>query len=100
MKFLTKVGLALVIAASVTSAAGYWYLSNRLTASPLPPAVLAIEEALAMPESIGLLHLDVAHAVASERTLLGEEDRAAMLEPLSLEDGVIAELRRQGFEMA
>ena len=98
MKFLARIGLALAIAAGVTSAVGYWYLSDRLTASPLPASVLAVEEALAMPESIGLFHVDVAHAVASERTLLGEEDRAAMLEPFSLGDGIFAELRRQGFD--
>ena len=99
MGFLTKMTVALFVAAAVTAGVGYWYFSNQLTAAPLPPTALATEEALAIPESIGLFHIDVAHAIATDRALLGEEDREAMLGPLAQEPDIVAELHRRGFSL-
>ncbi len=84
---------SLLLAAA--GAGGYWYFSSKLEAKPAPPAVLAAEQALGLPETAALLHLDLAHAVEVEEIFLGEADREALLAPVA-GSGSLVDLLLQG----
>lgn len=99
MRLLTSVTLAALVAVTATAGFAYWYLSNTLEVKPLPAAALAVEAALADSNSVGLMHIDVAHIVEADRSLLGEEDREALLSPLPLEGSIVAKLRHRGVDL-
>lgn len=89
--FLFAAALLLVAA----GAGGYWYLTSKVEAKPVPAAVLAAEQALGLPETVGLFHFDLAHAVEVEETFLGEADREALLAPVA-GSGTVVDLLLQG----
>jgi hypothetical protein len=89
--FLFAAALLLVAA----GAGGYWYLTSKVEAKPVPAAVLAAEQALGLPETAGLFHFDLAHAVEVEETFLGEADREALLAPVA-GSGTVVDLLLQG----
>ena len=84
---------SLLLAAA--GAGGYWYLSSKVEAKPVPAAVLAAEQALGLPETAGLVHLDLSHAVEVEEIFLGEADREALLAPVA-GSGSLVDLLLQG----
>ena len=80
-------------------AGGYWFYMRGTGPKPVPVAVVEAENALALPEVVGLMHFNVDHAVGIERTLLGEEDRQALLAPISNSDSIGGILIRGGVNL-
>jgi hypothetical protein len=78
---MRKLLIVLVLLLGTAGGAGYWYLARAVEPGPVPAAVLEAEAALAMAETVGLMHLDIGTAVRIERAVLGEEDSGALLAP-------------------
>lgn len=93
---------ALLIAAALlllaTGTGGYWYLTAKIEAPPAPAAVLAAEQALSLPAAVGLLHVDLAHAVEVEEAFRGEADREALLAPVTGSGSLVELLLEGGFD--
>jgi hypothetical protein len=82
-------------------AAGYWYLTlaRAFEAKPVPPALLAAEDALALPGLLALAHFDLSYAVRAERAYYGPEDAGALPEPLTGDDSLLQDLRTHGIDV-
>ena len=80
---MIRTALTITALVAVLGGAGYWYVSAAITPQPVPIAVIDAENALALPEMVGLVHFDIGHAVAVERSLLGREDADALLDPVT-----------------
>ena len=68
---------ALVLSLVVASAA-YASPSKKIEPKTVPPELIAIEDALAGPELIGLFYLDMDYALRLEKVFMGEGDSLAL----------------------
>ncbi|MEE9300684.1 MAG: hypothetical protein V3V17_06115 [Alphaproteobacteria bacterium] len=60
-----------------------------------PASVLAAEDALALGGVVGMAYVDVRYAVEAERTILGQEDEGALLDPMAV-GSILAVLEEHG----
>ena len=81
------IGVALI---AVIAVGAVWYVSRTISLPPVSEAMLAAENALALPDVVAFAHFDLGHAIRAERILLGEEDRQALRAPLAEADIVNA----------
>ncbi len=95
MRVLLAAAAAALIA---TGAGGYWYLTTKVEAEPVPRDVLVAEQALALPGIAGLFHLDLAHAIAVEEFFLGEADRDMLFAPMAGSGTLVDVLRKSGLD--
>lgn len=93
---MRKVLIAVGVVVLAVGGGAYWYLSQALEHTELPPEVETAETALALPATFALVHIDVAGLVNAERTLLGEEDRQALVDPMTEGNAFFSSLSRQG----
>ena len=96
MKRFALVVSALIV---VLAAAGYWYVSKVIEPKPVPVAVIDAENALGLPDTIGMLHFNITHAVEVERSLLGREDANALLDPITDSESVVGVLVQGGIDV-
>ncbi len=92
---------ALVLSLVVASAT-YAGPSKKIDPRPAPPELIAMEDALAGPELIGLFYLDMDYALRLEKIFMGEGDSLAL--PTSTgkknkeDDSFLGFLRRSGLK--
>ena len=89
----------LALSLAFTSAA-YAGSSKKIDPQPVPPELIALEDALAGPDLIGLFYLDMSYALRLEKVFMGEGDPLAL--PASTgkknkeDDSFLGFLRRSG----
>lgn len=81
-------------------AIGFHYikLARAFQPRPVPAALLAAEDALAMPGLLALFHFDVDYAIRAERAYYGAEDKGALPEPLTGDDSFLKILQNSGLD--
>jgi hypothetical protein len=62
----------------ITTSSAHAGSSKTVHPKPVPPDLIALENALAGPDLIGLFYLDVDFAMRLEKTFMGEEDNLAL----------------------
>ena len=96
---IVKIFFALVFSFTITSLT-YAGSSKRIDPQPVPPELIAVEDALAGTDLIGLFYLDMDYALRLEKIFMGEGDSLAL--PTSTgkkkkeDDSFLGFLRRSG----
>ena len=96
---MRKVVVTAVALILIAGAVRYWLVAQSFQPPTVPPTVAAAEDALALPEMFGLMHLNVEYAVSVERTILGPEDVDALLAPGDGEPSLRANLQQEGVDI-
>ncbi|MFQ5958856.1 MAG: hypothetical protein ACE5LF_05750, partial [Alphaproteobacteria bacterium] len=67
--------------------------------APIPPALLAAEQALAVPWTVGLMHVNVGDAVRAESAILGAADSEALIGPVADGNPLLRLLQEGGIDL-
>ena len=90
--------LLLVPVIVVAGGVGFWLIAQQFEPPPVPPAVSAAEDALALPGMFGLAHVNVEYAAALQEAMLGPPDLGALIAPVLEDDSAWNSLQSEGFD--
>ena len=80
--------------------AGYYYLTQKVAkAPPVPAYVQTAEQTLAMNGAVFMTHVNVAHAVALEKTFFGGDDPFPLLSQAQEDSKILPALQQNGVDL-
>ena len=100
---IVAIALVSVFLGAVGAVAYTLYTQRQSTAAfepaPIPPALLAAEDALAVPWAVGLMHVNVGDALRAESAILGAADSGALIGPVTDGNAFLRLLQEGGIDL-